>query len=115
MSIDPYAPREAEEPEYQYSPVKRPTTLRDILRKLWAPIAALGFLLWKLKFIFAAIFKFKLFTVAGSMLISIGAYALLWGWQFAVGFVLPCNAKLARTGVCAVLTGFSAPAAVSGS
>ena len=22
------------------------------------------------------------------MLISIGAYALLWGWQFAVGFVL---------------------------
>ena len=88
MSIDPYAPREAEEPDYQYSPVKRPTTLRDILRKLWAPIAALGFLLWKLKFIFAAIFKFKIFTVAGSMLISIGAYALLWGWQFAFGFVL---------------------------
>jgi Zn-dependent protease len=88
MSIDPYAPREAEEPEYQYSPVKPPRTLRDILRKLWAPIVALGFLLWKLKFIFAAIFKFKLFTVAGSMLISIGAYALLWGWQFAFGFVL---------------------------
>ncbi len=46
-----------------------------------------GFAIWKLKFIFAAIFKFKLFTVAGSMLVSIGAYALLWGWQFAVGFV----------------------------
>jgi Zn-dependent protease len=84
---DPYAPREAE-PEYQYSPVKRGMTLRDILRKLWAPIAAVFFMIWKLKFIFAAIFKFKLFTVAGSMLVSIGAYALLWGWQFAVGFVL---------------------------
>ena len=35
-----------------------------------------------------AIFKFKIFTVAGSMLVSIGAYALFWGWQFAVGFVL---------------------------
>ena len=62
--------------------------MRDVLRKLWAPIAALGFLLWKLKFLFVALFKFKLFTVAGSMLVSIGAYALLWGWQFAVGFVL---------------------------
>jgi Zn-dependent protease len=83
---DPYAPREVE-PEYQYSPVKKPTTAGDVLRKLWAPIAAVGFLFWKLKFLVAAVFKFKLFTVAGSMLVSIGAYALLWGWQFAVGFV----------------------------
>jgi Zn-dependent protease len=85
---DPYAPREVEEPPHDYTPVKRPRTLGDILRKLWAPIAAFGLLVWKLKFIFAAIFKFKLFTVAGSMLISIAAYALLWGWKFAVGFVL---------------------------
>jgi Zn-dependent protease len=84
---DPYQPREAE-PEYEYSPIKKQRTLGDVLRMLWAPIAAVGFLLWKLKFVFAAIFKFKLFTVAGSMLVSIGAYALLWGWQFAVGFVL---------------------------
>lgn len=84
---DPYQPREAD-PEYEYSPIKRPTTLRDVVRRLWAPIAALGFLLWKLKFVFAAVFKFKLFTVAGSMLVSIAAYALLWGWQFAAGFVL---------------------------
>ena len=88
MSYDPYAPREAEEPQQGYSPIKRPVTFADLLRKLWAPIAAIGFLFWKLKFIFAAVFKFKLFSVAGSMLVSIGAYALLWGWQFAVGFVL---------------------------
>ncbi len=88
MSSDPYAPREVEEPPHEYSPIKRPRTLGDVLRKLWAPIAAVGFLIWKLKFVFVAIFKFKLFTVAGSMLVSIGAYALLWGWQFAVGFVL---------------------------
>jgi len=87
---DPYAPREVEEPDLRrgYSPIKQPLTFRDLLRKLWAPIAALGFLFWKLKFVFAAIFKFKLFTVAGSMIVSIGAYALLWGWQFAVGFVV---------------------------
>ncbi len=87
---DPYAPREVEEPDLSrgYSPIKQPTTARDVLRKLWAPIAAIGVAIWKLKFIFAAVFKFKLFTVAGSMIVSIGAYALLWGWQFAVGFVL---------------------------
>jgi Zn-dependent protease len=84
---DPYRPREIE-PEYQYSPIKKPLTAMDILRKLWAPIAFVGFAIWKLKFIFVALFKLKLFTVAGSMLVSIGAYALLWGWQFAVGFVL---------------------------
>jgi len=87
VSYDPYAPREAEEPK-GYSPIKNPLSLGDILRKLWAPIAAVAFLFWKLKFLLVAIFKFKIFTVAGSMLVSIGAYALLWGWQFAVGFVL---------------------------
>src|SRR3712207_7434894 len=61
---------------------------RVVLRRLWAPIAAIGFLLWKFKFVLAAIFKFKLFTVAGSMIVSVGAYALLWGWKFAVGFVV---------------------------
>lgn len=88
MSYDPYAPREAEEPQPGYSPIKSPITLRDLLRKLWAPIAALGFLFWKLKFVFLAIFKLKIFAVAGTMLVSIAAYALLWGWQFGVGFVL---------------------------
>jgi Zn-dependent protease len=88
--VDPYAPREAEEPDAGrgYSPIRHPVTFRDLLRKLWAPIAAIAFAIWKFKFVFAAIFKFKVFTVAGTMLVSIAAYALLWGWQFAVGFVL---------------------------
>ena len=74
--------------ERDYRPIQPESPLRGLLRKLWAPIAALGFLIWKLKFVFAAIFKFKLFTVAGSMIVSIGAYALIWGWKFAVGFVV---------------------------
>jgi Zn-dependent protease len=32
--------------------------------------------------------KLKLLTTSGSMLVSIAAYSLLWGWRFAVGFVL---------------------------
>jgi Zn-dependent protease len=32
--------------------------------------------------------KLKLLTTSGSMLVSIAAYSLIWGWKFAVGFVL---------------------------
>jgi Zn-dependent protease len=84
-------PREQEPDEEvwrDYRPIHPEPAWRSVLRKLWAPIAAFGLLFWKFKFIFAAIFKFKLFTVAGSMIVSVAAYALFWGWQFAIGFVL---------------------------
>jgi Zn-dependent protease len=72
-----------------YEPIQpRGRDWRKVLRALAAPIIALGLLLWKLKFVVVAIFKFKIFTVAGSMAVSIAAYALLWGWKFAVGLVL---------------------------
>ena len=31
--------------------------------------------------------KLKILTTSASMLVSVAAYALLWGWKFAVGFV----------------------------
>jgi Zn-dependent protease len=31
--------------------------------------------------------KLKLLTTSGTMLVSIAAYSVFWGWQFAVGFV----------------------------
>jgi Zn-dependent protease len=77
-----------EEPEREYRPIQPEPAWKSVLRRLWAPIAAVGLLFWKFKFAVLAIFKFKLFTVAGSMLVSIAAYALLWGWKFAVGIVL---------------------------
>jgi Zn-dependent protease len=77
-----------EEPERGYRPVHPEPAWRAVLRRLWAPIAFVGLLLWKFKFVLAAVFKLKLFTVAGSMIVSVAAYALLWGWQFAVGFVV---------------------------
>ena len=58
------------------------------LRRLWAPILALGLLVWKLKAVALVVLKLKIFTTAATMLVSVGAYALLWGWQFAAGFVL---------------------------
>jgi Zn-dependent protease len=32
--------------------------------------------------------KLKILTTSGSMLVSVAAYSLIWGWKFAVGFVL---------------------------
>jgi Zn-dependent protease len=32
--------------------------------------------------------KVKLLTTSGTMLVSIAAYSLIWGWKFAVGFVI---------------------------
>jgi Zn-dependent protease len=70
-----------------WGPVKHEPRF-PILRKLAAPLIALGLLLWKFKFVLAAIFKFKIFTTSASMLVSLGAYAWLWGWRFALGFIL---------------------------
>jgi Zn-dependent protease len=61
-------------------------------RKIFAPIGAFLLLLVKLgaklKALILLLPKLKLFTTAGSMVVSVAAYSLIWGWRFAVGFVL---------------------------
>src|SRR3954454_14666505 len=42
----------------------------------------------KLKTLLLLLPKLKVLTTSGSMLVSVGAYALIWGWRFAVGFVV---------------------------
>ena len=68
----------------------QPGSGRDepLWRKLAAPFVALGVLLSKLKGILLLLPKLKLLTTSGSMLVSIVAYQLIFGWPFAVGFVL---------------------------
>lgn len=63
-------------------------------KKLFGPILFIGVLLLKfgakLKFLIVPILKFfpMVLKTGGTMLLSIGAYAMLWGWKYAVGFVL---------------------------
>jgi Zn-dependent protease len=60
-------------------------------RKLLAPLGVVALLLVKfgakLKALLFLLPKIKIFTTSASMLVSIGAYSLLWGWKFAAGFV----------------------------
>jgi Zn-dependent protease len=79
----------AEEPPLRdYEPIHPKSRWRELGKKLWVPIAGLGYLLFKFKAVLLAAFKFKIFATSASMLVSIAAYAWLWGWKFAVGFVL---------------------------
>jgi Zn-dependent protease len=51
-------------------------------------VAALIFAAAKLKAILVLLPKIKVLTTSGSMLVSVAAYSLIWGWKFAVGFVV---------------------------
>jgi Zn-dependent protease len=64
-----------------------PRTMRDRWQKFSGGVAAAFAALWKLK-VLAVLVKLKFLTVAGSMALSIVAYSWIFGWQFAVGFVL---------------------------
>src|SRR2546421_1429779 len=58
------------------------------LKRTFGPaIAAIIAFLAKFKAILLLLPKLKLLTTSGTMLVSLAAYALLWGWQFAAGFI----------------------------
>jgi len=76
------------EPERDYRPIHPEPRWKEVGRKLLAPFAGLVALLAKFKTIALALFKFKIFATSGTMLVSMAAYAWIWGWKFAVGFVL---------------------------
>jgi Zn-dependent protease len=56
--------------------------------RLLGPLAVIGAALAKLKGALLLLPKLKLLTTSGSMLVSVAAYSLIWGWRFAAGFVL---------------------------
>jgi Zn-dependent protease len=72
-------------------PIHPRSGLRDTLRRVLAPIGGFALLIAKFaakaKFLLLLGFKAKYLTTAGSMIVSVGAYALFFGWQFAVLFV----------------------------
>src|SRR3954471_13396910 len=78
LAPEPEAPAAPGHAARDYPPIRPGGGLRHALRKVWAPIAALVGLAFKFGFVFV---KF------GALFLSVGGYALLWGWRFGVGFV----------------------------
>jgi Zn-dependent protease len=79
---------EPDPPLRDYEPVHPRGRFGELARRLWAPLAIVAGLAWKFKAAALAVFKLKVFATSGTMLVSVAAYAWLWGWKFAVGFVL---------------------------
>lgn len=71
-------------------PLLRQPTGRGRRNKLLVLLGAIGAVLLKFKALLVPILKFLpvLLKTGGSMFLSIGLYAMWWGWWFAVGFVL---------------------------
>jgi Zn-dependent protease len=65
---------------------------RSKLRRAGGGLAVFGVLAAKfgvkLKALLLLLPKLKILTTSGSMLVSIAAYSLIWGWKFAAGFVV---------------------------
>jgi Zn-dependent protease len=81
------------EPHYSEPPGSEPS-FGQKLKKLLGPLGVAAVVVLKfaakLKFLVIPIVKFfpLLLKTGGTMLLSIGVYAMQWGWMFALGFVL---------------------------
>jgi Zn-dependent protease len=81
-------------PLHQPPPPQPPTSFGDKLKKYLGPFGGLLVLLFnflgKLKLIILPAIKFLpvILKTGGTMIFSVWAYALIWGWKFAAGFVV---------------------------
>jgi Zn-dependent protease len=99
-SPDPYAPSADDfraSPEPERSPDPDPShdpggDPKPWYRRAGGGVAALVLLIVKfaakIKVVLLLLPKLKILTTSGSMLVSVAAYSLLWGWKFALGFVV---------------------------
>jgi Zn-dependent protease len=81
------------EPQRDLDPIHPGSGRGDgLLKRIGAALAAVGVFIAKLgtkaKLLLVALPKLKLFSTSASMLVSIAAYQLIFGWLFSIGFVL---------------------------
>src|SRR3954447_24966389 len=81
------------EPQPDLGPIHPGSGRREgLLKRVGSALAAIGLLLAKIggkaKLLLVALPKLKLFSTSASMLVSILAYQLIFGWAFSIGFVL---------------------------
>jgi Zn-dependent protease len=84
--VEYYSPPAPPPAEPYVAPPLQPErkTLRN---RAGSAVAALGVLLAKFKAVLLLLPKIKLLSTSGTMLVSVAAYSLIWGWKFAFGFV----------------------------
>ena len=71
-----------------YEPIRPEGGAWRTVKRLFAPLVAVGLLLSKFKFLLFALLKVKFIGTAVTGLLSIAAYALIFPLWFAVGLVV---------------------------
>jgi Zn-dependent protease len=86
-----WLPPVAPAPEPPAPPALSPAAQPSRARRLLGPLFMAGLVVLKfgakLKGLLLLLPKLKVLTTSASMLVSVAAYAVIWGWRFAVGFV----------------------------
>jgi len=84
------APYPSENPFGEAQPGAAPA--RNLRKRVGSILAAVGAAVAKffaaIKSLLLLLPKLKLLTTSGTALVSVAAYSLFWGWEFAAGFVL---------------------------
>jgi Zn-dependent protease len=73
---------------FKPEPTERPTLLKRAGTAIAAVAIAIVKFGAKLKGLLLLLPKLKILSTSATMLVSVAAYSLIWGWQFALGFVL---------------------------
>jgi len=83
------APPRAPEPDLPELPQRPEEPSAPVRKRTLGPVlAAIAAFFAKFKAILLLLPKLKLLSTAGTMLVSLAAYAVIWGWRFAAGFVV---------------------------
>ncbi|MGB2710443.1 MAG: site-2 protease family protein [Conexibacter sp.] len=83
--LPPVSPTPPVRPEDVGLPPSQPPSRA---KRLFGPLVVVGALALKFKGVLLLLPKLKLLTTSSTMLVSIAAYSLIWGWPFAAAFVL---------------------------
>jgi Zn-dependent protease len=86
LYVEYYSPPAPPPGEPYVAPPLQPER-RSLRNRLGAAVTAVALFLGKFKAVLLLLPKIKLLSTSGTMLVSVGAYALIWGWKFAAGFV----------------------------
>jgi Zn-dependent protease len=65
-------------PQRDYEPIQPKSGFRELLKKIWAPIAVL----------LGVLVKIGSFAKFAGIFVAFGGYALIWGWKFALGVIV---------------------------
>src|SRR3954469_18842041 len=88
LYVEYYSPPPPQPPSEPYVAPPLQPERKTLRSRLGGIVAALAILLGKFKAVLLLLPKIKILSTSGTMLVSIAAYALIWGWKFAAGFIV---------------------------